>query len=88
MINAKEAAGETGEPENTFAPGLLMAREELRSRLNDPSLVIVNVLPKEAFRAEHIPGSISLPVAEINERARLVLPNLAQEISVYCASPI
>ena len=86
-MEATDLPGQSAEPEKSFAPGLLMASGELRSRLHDPSLVIVNVLPKEAFRAEHIPGSISLPLSEINERSRLVLPNSAHEICVYCASP-
>jgi rhodanese-related sulfurtransferase len=87
MLDTKELAGKASESENTFAPGLLMTREELRSRLRDPALAIVNVLPKQAFQEGHIPGSISLPVAEINDRARLVLLNLVQETAVYCAAP-
>jgi rhodanese-related sulfurtransferase len=69
------------------APGLLISRDEVRARLKDPSLVIVNVLPREAFLAGHIPGSISLPVTEINERARSTLPSLSQEVAVYCTNP-
>jgi rhodanese-related sulfurtransferase len=87
ILKATEFPSPSSEAAKAFTPGLLMTREELRSRLNDASLVIVNVLPKEAFRAEHISRSISLPVAEINDRARLVLPDVAPEICVYCASP-
>lgn len=60
--------------------------EEIRARLGDPSLVLVDVLPREAFAAGHIPGSIGLPVAEISERARRLLPASARAIVVYCAS--
>ena len=63
-----------------------ISRDEVRKRLNDSSLVLVNVLPREAFAAEHLPGSINLPVSQINQKAREVLPNLSQEIAVYCAS--
>ena len=63
-----------------------VSREEIRSRLEDPSLALVDVLPAEAFDSGHIPGSLSLPVAQINERARHLLRNLNQEIVVYCAS--
>jgi len=87
ILQATELPGQSSESEKAFAPGLLMTREELRSRLRDPALAVVNVLPKEAFKEGHIPGSISLPVAEINERAPLVLLNLAQETAVYCAAP-
>lgn len=64
-----------------------ISRNELRSRLNDPRLAIVNVMPKETFRDGRIPNSINLPAADINSRAREFLPDLAQEIAVYCAGP-
>ena len=87
MLDLKPSKPQSSELE-AFAPGLLISRDELRARLKDPSLVIVNVLPREAFLAGHIPGSISLPVADINnERAGSVLPSLSQEVAVYCANP-
>ena len=63
-----------------------VSREEIRSRLGDPSLALVDVLPAEAFASGHIPGSLSLPVEQINGRARHLLPDLNQEIVVYCAN--
>jgi len=63
-----------------------ISREEIRARLGDLSLALVNVLPAEAFATGHIPGSISLPLAQINERARHLLRDLSQEIVVYCGS--
>ena len=64
-----------------------ISRAELVSRLNDPSLTIVNVLSREAFAAQHIPGSISLPGAELRSRAAVVLPDRDADIAVYCGSP-
>jgi phage shock protein E len=64
-----------------------MSREELERRLRDPRLLIVDVLARAAYDDAHIPGSISLPLAEIAERARTVLRDPRQEIAVYCASP-
>jgi rhodanese-related sulfurtransferase len=58
---------------------------ELRQRLDDPSLHVVDVLPPESYATAHIPGAISLPVDEIAARARAVLPDLSAEIAVYCA---
>jgi len=57
------------------------------ARLHDPSLTIVNVLAREAWKAQRIPGSLSLPVAEIASRAAIVLPDKNADIAVYCASP-
>ena len=69
-------------------PGVpLIALEELMRRLRDPGLAIVNVLPREAFLAGRIPGSLSLPLAEVGDRAREVLPRLSQDAAVYCGGP-
>ena len=62
-----------------------ISREELQQRLHDPTLILVDVLPRETYVAGHIPGALSLPVADIPIRAREVLPNRAAEIAVYCA---
>jgi len=62
-----------------------ISREEVRQRLHDPSLLIVDVLPRQSYLAEHIPGAISLPLAEIESRAREVLPDLTAELAIYCA---
>ena len=64
-----------------------ISRGEMIARLHDPSLTIVNVLAREAWKAQRIPGSLSLPVAEIASRAAIVLPDKNADIAVYCASP-
>jgi rhodanese-related sulfurtransferase len=71
----------------TFAEPISdIQREEIRRRLGDASLVLLNVLPREAFNAGRIPGSVNLPVAELPQQARTLLPNLSQEIAVYCGA--
>jgi rhodanese-related sulfurtransferase len=65
----------------------VVPREEIVARLQDPSFVLVNVLPKDAFAAGHIPRSINLPVAEIESRAPHLFPHRGREITVYCAGP-
>ena len=65
----------------------VIAREEILARLQDPALLLVNVMPKETFEAGHIPRSINLPVAEIEKCAHEVLPDMTREIAVYCAGP-
>jgi rhodanese-related sulfurtransferase len=61
-----------------------ISREEILRRLRDPDLVIVDVLPAAAYTERHIAGALNLPVAEIRERARAVLPDPARAIAVYC----
>ena len=78
------AKPQTLEPPHGYSP---IARDELLARLPDRALAIVNVMPPDSFRAGHIPGSINLPVAEIETKARQFLSNLEQEIAIYCAGP-
>lgn len=65
----------------------MVSREEILARLQDRALAIVNVMPVDSFKANHIPGSISLPIADIQAKARQLLSNLHQEIAIYCAGP-
>ena len=60
--------------------------EELYQRLHDPSLRVVDVLPKEVYDAGHVPGAINLPLAELALRAPEALPNRSIEVAVSCAS--
>jgi rhodanese-related sulfurtransferase len=63
-----------------------ISREELYRRLGDSSLVVVDVLPKEAYSAEHIAGAVNLPLAELAAHASDMLPARTAEIAIYCAS--
>jgi len=65
----------------------IISRDELRARLQDRSLTLLDVLPKESYANAHIPGAINLPVAEIEDTARRLVPNLTREIVVYCNGP-
>ncbi len=65
----------------------LIPREEILARLQDRALAIVNVMPADSFKAGHIPGSLSLPIADIPTKALQLLSNLQQEIAIYCAGP-
>jgi rhodanese-related sulfurtransferase len=63
-----------------------ISREELLRRLRDPALIVADVLPNSSYSSEHIPGAISLPLAELAAKAPSLLPDHAREIAVYCAS--
>ena len=63
-----------------------ISREEILAHLNDHAFRLVDVLPRESFRSGHIPGALSLPLVEIAERARRILPDMSKPIVVYCAS--
>jgi hypothetical protein len=67
-------------------PGLPeISREELRQRLGDRSLTILDVHSADAFAQEHLPRAVNLPLSEIESRVRQVLPDRQAEIAVYCS---
>ena len=59
-----------------------MAPDQLRDRLNDGGLVVLDVRPAEEYQAGHIPGAVSIPIDELATRIS-ELPADA-EIVVYC----
>ena len=61
-----------------------ISRDELRDRLRDPSLTIVDVLPQASYVEAHIPRAINIPLEQIPDRARELLPDFAADIAVYC----
>jgi rhodanese-related sulfurtransferase len=65
----------------------MITREEILARLNDPSLLLVNVMPKETFADGHIPGSINLPLSEVETKARQLFTDVRRELVIYCGGP-
>jgi rhodanese-related sulfurtransferase len=61
-----------------------ISRDEISRRLDDPSLTIVDVLPASSYAETHIPRAINLPLEDIREHARDLLPKFNAEIVVYC----
>jgi rhodanese-related sulfurtransferase/DNA-binding MarR family transcriptional regulator len=55
---------------------------ELRARLDDPGLVILDVRPVQEYLQGHIPGARSIPITELESRLH-ELPH-DQEIIAYC----
>jgi rhodanese-related sulfurtransferase len=66
--------------------GSEISREELHRRLHDPSLKIVDVLPAISYAEAHIPGAINIPLEQVHDHARELLPDLAADIAVYCGN--
>ena len=59
--------------------------EELRRRLNAGDVTLIDVRPADEFAAGHIPGALSVPVAELADRLH-ELPR-RKEIVAYCRGP-
>jgi len=84
----KGAMAATNAPLLGTAPDI--SRQELLARRGDPNLLLVDVLPRESFLDSHLPGAVSLPVADVPALARTVLGDpseASREIVLYCASP-
>ena len=60
-------------------------RQELLRRAREGSVVVIDVRPPEEYRAGHIPGALSVPLEQLEERIR-VLP-ARKEIVAYCRGP-
>jgi rhodanese-related sulfurtransferase len=64
-----------------------VTRQELARRLQDgDSLMVLDVRPAAEHAAGHLPGAVSIPVAEL--RRRLAELPRDQEIVAYCRGPL
>ncbi|NUW36764.1 metalloregulator ArsR/SmtB family transcription factor [Nonomuraea sp. SMC257] len=79
LADLREAvARHLGSPEGVTAA-------ELAARLADPGTIVVDVRSPAAFATAHLPGAVSLPLAELRDRLE-ELPRDA-EIVAYCGGP-
>jgi rhodanese-related sulfurtransferase len=59
--------------------------EQLVQRLEEGGVVVLDVRPTEEYQAGHIPGALSVAVAELKRRLK-ELPR-SKEIVAYCRGP-
>jgi rhodanese-related sulfurtransferase len=59
--------------------------EQLRSRMHQGNVVLVDVRPEAEYQAAHIRGAVSIPVAELERRLKQ-LPR-RKAIVAYCRGP-
>lgn len=63
-----------------------ITRDELiKMRKSGQRFTLVDVLSKDSYEKEHIPGAISIPISELETKASSLL-NKNDTIIVYCAS--
>lgn len=63
----------------------MITRDELRRRLRDGEVVVLDVRPEPEYRAGHIAGAVSVPVAELSRRLREIPPD--RDVVAYCRGP-
>jgi rhodanese-related sulfurtransferase len=59
--------------------------EELLRRVRSGEVTVIDVRPREEYRAGHIPGALSVPLAELKRRLG-ELPR-KREVVAYCRGP-
>ncbi len=62
-----------------------VTRAELRRRLREGSATVIDVRPRDEYAAGHIPGALSIPVAELKGRMQ-ELPK-KRDVIAYCRGP-
>jgi len=62
-----------------------VTRDELLARADDGTLLVLDVRPQEEYSAGHIPGAISVPLAELETRLAGLPPDAG--IVAYCRGP-
>ena len=58
---------------------------ELRRRLREGDVTVIDVRPEEEFLAGHIPGALSIPVAQLKRRLREI--RKSRDVIAYCRGP-
>ena len=58
---------------------------ELRRRMRENDVTIIDVRPEAEYRAGHIPGALSIPVAQLKRRLAEVPKR--REVVAYCRGP-
>jgi rhodanese-related sulfurtransferase/biotin operon repressor len=71
------------EKRNTLNP---ITRDELARRLRErPPPIVLDVRPREEYDSAHVPGAVSIPVAELRRRLKEVPRD--REVVAYCRGP-
>lgn len=63
-----------------------ISTKDLKSKLDQKQVTVVETLAPERYREAHIPGSLNIPPERIRELAPQMLPNKDAEIITYCSN--
>lgn len=59
--------------------------DQLRRRMREGDVTVIDVRPEEEFRSGHIPGAFSIPVAQLKRRLSEIPKK--REVVAYCRGP-
>ena len=63
-----------------------ISTKDLKSKLDQKQVTVVETLAPERYREAHIPGALNIPPERIKELAPQLLPNKDAEIITYCTN--
>ena len=63
-----------------------ISTKDLKSKLDQKLITVVETLAPERYREAHLPGALNIPPERINELAPQLLPNKDAEIITYCTN--
>jgi rhodanese-related sulfurtransferase len=63
-----------------------ISTKDLKSKLDQKQVTVVETLAPERYREAHIPGALNIPPERIRELAPQLLPNRDAEIITYCTN--
>jgi rhodanese-related sulfurtransferase len=63
-----------------------ISTKNLKSKLDQKQVTLVETLAPERYREAHIPGALNIPPERIKELAPQILPNKDAEIITYCTN--
>jgi rhodanese-related sulfurtransferase len=63
-----------------------LTMDEVREKLNNDSIILVDLRPKEEYEMDHIAGAISIPMEELEVFIRDIPKNT--EVIAYCRGPL
>ena len=69
------------EERNIFEP---VSLHELRLKLKNDEVIIIDVRPRPEYLNGHLPGAVSVPLSELKDKIKDLPPN--KEIVAYCRS--
>ena len=64
----------------------VISTKDLKSKLDQKQLTVVETLAPERYREAHIPGALNISPERVKELAPQLLPNKDAEIVTYCTN--
>ena len=64
----------------------VISRDELRARLEQGDVIVLEALTPLDYEAGHIPGALRIDMSHVAQEAPALAPDKTQPVVVYCAN--